>query len=75
MAARDDAEARAAQREREVADLTTQVSFLQEEITALRRKLTESPRQARILEERLHDVQANLAAVTGQNERLVATLK
>ncbi|MEV6860167.1 proteasome ATPase [Streptosporangium subroseum] len=75
MAARDDAEARAAQREREVADLTTQVSFLQEEITALRRKLTESPRQARILEERLHDIQANLAAVTGQNERLVATLK
>ncbi|MBB4942094.1 proteasome-associated ATPase [Streptosporangium album] len=75
MAARDDAEARAAQREREVADLTTQVSFLQEEITALRRKLTESPRQARVLEERLHEVQANLAAVTGQNERLVATLK
>jgi proteasome-associated ATPase len=75
VAARDDAEARAAQREREVADLTTQVSFLQEEITALRRKLTESPRQARILEERLHDIQANLAAVTGQNERLVATLK
>ncbi|MFB9719871.1 proteasome ATPase [Planobispora longispora] len=75
MAARDDAEARAAQREREVADLTTQVSFLQEEITALRRKLTESPRQARVLEERLHEVQANLAAVTAQNERLVATLK
>ncbi|MFJ2032630.1 proteasome ATPase [Streptosporangium sp. NPDC087985] len=75
MAARDDAEARAAQREREVADLTTQVSFLQEELTALRRKVTESPRQARVLEERLHEVQANLAAVTGQNERLVATLK
>ncbi|GAA0919553.1 proteasome ATPase [Nonomuraea longicatena] len=75
MAARDDAEARAAQREREVADLTTQVSFLQEEITALRRKLAESPRQARVLEERLHEVQANLSAVTGQNERLVATLK
>ncbi len=75
MAARDDAEARAAQREREVADLSTQVSFLQEEITALRRKLAESPRQARVLEERLHETQANLAAVTGQNERLVATLK
>jgi proteasome-associated ATPase len=75
VAARDDAEARAAQREREVADLTTQVSFLQEEITALRRKLAESPRQARVLEERLHDAQANLAAVTAQNERLVATLK
>ncbi|GAA3447253.1 proteasome ATPase [Planomonospora venezuelensis] len=75
MAARDDAEARAAQREREVADLTTQVSFLQEEITALRRKLTESPRQVRVLEESLRDVQMKLAAVTGQNERLVATLK
>jgi len=75
VAARDDAEARAAQREREVADLSTQVSFLQEEITALRRKLAESPRQARVFEERLHEAQANLAAVTGQNERLVATLK
>lgn len=75
MAARDDAEARAAQREREVADLSTQVSFLQEEISALRRKLAESPRQARVLEERLHEAQANLAAVTGQNERLVSTLK
>ena len=75
MAARDDAEARAAQREREVADLTTQVSFLQEEIAALRRKLAETPRQTRVLEERLHEAQANLAAVTSQNERLVATLK
>ncbi|MFF4776250.1 proteasome ATPase [Microtetraspora fusca] len=75
MAARDDAEARAAQREREVADLTTQVSFLQEEITALRRKLAESPRQARVIEERLHEVQAQVAALTGQNERLVSTLK
>ncbi|WP_283136810.1 proteasome ATPase [Rhizohabitans arisaemae] len=75
MAAREESEARAAQREREVADLTTQVSFLQEEISALRRKLAESPRQARILEERLHEVQANLSAVTAQNERLVATLK
>jgi proteasome-associated ATPase len=75
VAARDDAEARAAQREREVADLTTQVSFLQEEITALRRKLAESPRQARIIEERLHEAQAQVAALTSQNERLVSTLK
>jgi len=75
VAARDDAEARAAQREREVADLTTQVSFLQEEITALRRKLAESPRQARVIEERLHEAQAQVAALTSQNERLVSTLK
>ncbi|GAA2453238.1 proteasome ATPase [Actinomadura vinacea] len=75
MAARDDAGARKAQHEKEVRDLQTQVSFLEEEISVLRRKLAESPRQVRVLEERLHEAQANLAAVTGQNERLVATLK
>ncbi len=75
MGARDDAEARAAQYEKEVHDLTTQVSFLEEEIAVLRRKLTESPRQVRALEERLHESQANLSAVTNQNERLTETLK
>ncbi len=75
MAARDDAGARRAQHEKEVRDLQTQVSFLQEEVSVLRRKLAESPRQVRVLEERLHEAQASLAAVTGQNERLVATLK
>ncbi|XRQ15545.1 proteasome ATPase [Actinomadura welshii] len=75
MAARDDAGARKAQHEKEVKDLQTQISFLEEEISVLRRKLAESPRQVRVLEERLHEAQANLAAVTGQNERLVATLK
>ncbi|MBA8955400.1 proteasome ATPase [Actinomadura namibiensis] len=75
MAARDDAGARRAQQDKEVRDLQTQVSFLEEEISVLRRKLAESPRQVRVLEERLHEAQANLAAITGQNERLVATLK
>jgi proteasome-associated ATPase len=75
VAARDDAGARKAQHEKEVRDLQTQVSFLEEEISVLRRKLAESPRQVRVLEERFHEAQASLAAVTGQNERLVATLK
>ncbi|GAA2089829.1 proteasome ATPase [Actinomadura alba] len=75
MAARDDAGARRAQHDKEVRDFQTQVSFLEEEISVLRRKLAESPRQVRVLEERLHEAQANLAAVTGQNERLVSTLK
>jgi proteasome-associated ATPase len=75
VAARDDAGARKAQHEKEVRDLQTQVSFLEEEISVLRRKLAESPRQVRVLEERLHEAQSSLAAVTGQNERLVATLK
>ena len=57
------------------AELQEQVGVLEEEISALRRKLSESPRSVRALEERLADAQATLAGVTGQNERLVATLK
>jgi proteasome-associated ATPase len=52
-----------------------QVSALRDEVEALRRRLTESPRHTRALEERVADLQANLAAVTTQNERLVTTLK
>ena len=48
---------------------------LQDEVEALRRRLTESPRHLRALEERIADLQTNLAAVTTQNERLVTTLK
>jgi proteasome-associated ATPase len=57
----------------ESADL--QVNALRDEVEALRRRLTESPRHHRALEERVADLQANLAAVTTQNERLVTTLK
>ncbi len=74
MAARDD-DARAARHEQEVSDLTTQISFLEEEVAVLRRRLSDSPRQTRALEERLRDAQVNLAAVTSQNERLAATLR
>ncbi len=72
---KDDAEARAARFEKEVGDLQNQVGFLEEEVSLLRRKLTDSPRQSRALEERLTEAQATMAALTGQNERLVATLK
>ncbi|GAA1793851.1 proteasome ATPase [Luedemannella flava] len=41
----------------------------------MRRKLTESPRHVRQLEERLAATQAQLARATENNERLVATLK
>ncbi|MDQ1665305.1 MAG: proteasome-associated ATPase [Actinomycetota bacterium] len=56
-------------------DLTAEVSALQDEVDVLRRRLTESPRHLRALEERVSDLQTNLAAVTTQNERLVSTLK
>jgi len=52
-----------------------QVHALQDEVEALRRRLTDSPRHLRALEERVTDLQTNLAAVTTQNERLVSTLK
>ena len=57
------------------ADLDPQVSALRDEVDALRTRLSESPRHSRALEERVADLQANLAAVTTQNERLVSTLK
>ena len=56
-------------------DLKAQVTFLEEEVSVLRRKLADSPRQVRALEERLSEVQQSLAGTAGQNDRLVATLK
>ncbi|MFS8480150.1 MAG: proteasome ATPase, partial [Micromonosporaceae bacterium] len=75
MARSEDAEARAARWEREAHDLSTQVAFLQEELAHVRRRLTEGPRHVRQLEERLAATQAQVARLTENNERLVATLK
>src|SRR6266581_1863195 len=74
MAARDD-NARAGRHDDEVKVLTTQISFLEEEIAALRRRLADSPVQGRLLEERLRETESSLASVTGQNERLAGTLR
>ncbi len=76
MAARDDS-ARAARHEDEVRVkvLTDQVSFLEEEIAALRSKVADSPRASRLVEERLAQTEAALAGLTSQNERLTGTLR
>jgi proteasome-associated ATPase len=74
MASRDDS-ARPGRYDDEVKVLTTQISFLEEEVAALRRRLADSPRQTRLLEERLREAEANLANITGQNERLAGTLR
>jgi proteasome-associated ATPase len=76
MAARDDS-ARAARHDDEVRIkvLTDQVTFLEEEIAALRGKIADSPRTSRLVEERLAQTEAALAGLTGQNERLTATLR
>jgi proteasome-associated ATPase len=59
----------------QVKSLTTQISFLEEEVAVLRRRLTDSPRQARLIEERLGETEARLATVNRQNERLADTLR
>jgi proteasome-associated ATPase len=74
MASRDDS-VHSGRHDDEVKVLTTQVSFLEEEVSALRSRLADSPRQTHLLEQRLREAESNLAAITGQNERLAATLR
>jgi proteasome-associated ATPase len=74
VAARDDG-GRASRHEDEVSSLTAQISFLDEEIAVLRRRLADSPRQVRLLEERLRESEASLTSVSSQNERLASTLR
>jgi proteasome-associated ATPase len=74
VATRDDS-GRASRHDDEVKSLTAQISFLDEEIAVLRRRLADSPRQVRLLEDRLRDTENSLTGVTAQNERLAATLR
>src|SRR5215831_13870509 len=74
VAARDES-GRASRHEDEVSSLTAQISFLDEEIAVLRRRLADSPHQVRLLEERLREAEASLTSVTAQNERLASTLR
>jgi proteasome-associated ATPase len=74
VATRDEG-SRAARHDDQVRGLTTQISFLEEEVAVLRRKLADSPRHARLLEDRLRETEASLASMTAQNERLASTLR
>jgi len=74
MASRDDS-VYSGRHDDEVKVLTTQVSFLEEEVAALRSRLADSPRQTHLLEQRLREAESNLASITGQNERLATTLR
>src|SRR6202020_3436905 len=74
VATRDES-GRASRHDDEVKSLTAQISFLDEEIAVLRRRLAVSPRQVRFLEDRLREAEGNLTGVTAQNERLATTLR
>jgi proteasome-associated ATPase len=66
---------RASRHEDEVSSLTAQISFLEEEIAVLRRRLADSPRQVRLLQERLRETEASLSSVTAHNEQLASALR
>jgi proteasome-associated ATPase len=65
----------AEQREKQVHELQTQISFLEEEVGLLRRRLTNAPRQVQLLEEKLVETREALARATGQNEKLADALR
>jgi proteasome-associated ATPase len=57
------------------AEAAAQIRYLEEEVALLRRKLTESPRHARILEQRLAESASRLSQLSARNEKLTETLK
>jgi proteasome-associated ATPase len=63
------------QRAKQVHELQTQISFLEEEVGLLRRRLTNAPRQVQLLEEKLVETREALARATGQNQKLADALR
>ncbi|RJQ79891.1 proteasome ATPase [Pseudonocardiaceae bacterium YIM PH 21723] len=57
------------------AELAAQVRYLEDEIAMLRRKIAESPRHARLLEQRLAEASTRISQLTERNAKLVDTLK
>src|SRR3712207_7338976 len=64
-----------ARRERDVAALLSQISYLEEEIGLLRRKVADSPRQVRVLEERIAEAEGRAAFLSERNDKLAGTLR
>jgi proteasome-associated ATPase len=61
--------------EKQIHELHTQVRFLEDEIALLRRRLTNAPRQVKILEEKLIEARSDLSRALTQNEKLATTLQ
>ena len=60
--------------EKQIHELQTQVRFLEDEIALLRRRLTNAPRQVKILEEKLLEAKSDLSRALVQNEKLTSVL-
>jgi proteasome-associated ATPase len=61
--------------EKDIHQLQTQIKFLEDETALLRRRLTNSPRQVKVLEEQLLQSRGEVARAMSQNEKLVEVLK
>jgi proteasome-associated ATPase len=61
--------------ERELDELREQAGSLEEEVTALRRRLADAPKRVRTLEEKLLETKGQLAQAISQNEKLTYTLR
>jgi proteasome-associated ATPase len=61
--------------EKQVHELQTQVRFLEDEVSLLRRRLTNAPRQVKLLEDKLLEARSDLARAVSQNEKLAGTLQ
>src|SRR6266540_3512833 len=61
--------------EKEIHQLQTQIKFLEDETALLRRRLSNSPRQVKVVEEQLLQSRSDLSRALAQNEKLVTVLK
>ncbi|MGQ0669783.1 MAG: proteasome ATPase [Actinomycetota bacterium] len=61
--------------EKQIHELQTQVKFLEDEVALLRGRLTNAPRQVKILEEKLLESKGDLSRALGQNEKIAGALK
>jgi len=61
--------------EKELHQLQTQIKFLEDETALLRRRLTNSPRKVKVLEEQILQTRSDLAKAAAQNEKLVSVLQ
>jgi proteasome-associated ATPase len=57
------------------AELSAQIRFLEDEVALLRRKINDSPRHTRLLEQRLAEASERVSQLTERNSKLVETLR
>jgi proteasome-associated ATPase len=57
------------------AEMSAQIRFLEDEVALLRRKINDSPRHTRLLEQRLAEASERVSQLTERNAKLVETLR